>query len=291
MKNVERRAYQTVAFGRIKEGRVDYRIGYRTDTYRRGGVNAYHFGRKPAAASYFGGSDGHTVVVGINQVDFGVQTQNGVGRARGIFIVPVSGCGSSDLNAGIARKHLGKSKVTLHCRSRARIAVNLQHTRLRPDEMSGITCGHAPELGVVHPLVGGVVGTVDVAVKHYHGGAALIGFLHNGSDGVGLVGRRYDNVEPVVEKILYVGNLFLIGIIGRAYLQLSIRMKHYLALHLLVHLRAPVVVRALRHTYPVSPPLASARKERRRGKGYQEHTYDFISEFHGYGFNQASGRL
>ena len=99
---------------------------------------------------------------------------------------------------------------------------------------------------VVDALIGRICVAVDIAVKNYDRGARLIDLADNGGDGVGLVGCGDDDVETVVFEISYIRYLLFIAVVGRTYFDRCLGMKHNLAVNLIVHLRAPVVVAALR---------------------------------------------
>lgn len=90
LKNCQSRANNPVAFGRIKECRVDYTVGNGTDTYFGSGVDAYDFNFISAEPpGDFRGTDCHAVVVGIYQIDIVINLKQRIDNQLGIFLSPV----------------------------------------------------------------------------------------------------------------------------------------------------------------------------------------------------------
>ena len=102
---------------------------------------------------------------------------------------------------------------------------------------------------------------MDIAVENDNGNPLGVGLLHDGRDGIRLVRRDDERVEMMVYIILYIGNLFLVAVVGRTDLHGGVGMKHDLAADLVVALAAPVIGAALRHTDAVGFRLLATDKQ------------------------------
>ena len=93
-----------------------------------------------------------------------------------------------------------------------------------------------------------VSGIIYVAVKNHDGHAAFIYFLDYGRECRGFVWRNDYYIEAIVDKILYIPDLFFIAVIGRADFDNGIFMKHDFTVDFVIHFVAPVILTALRYT-------------------------------------------
>ncbi len=141
--------------------------------------------------------------------------------------------------------------MTPHRRSGTGKTVYLDYISTVGEQMTGIIGRRLSYPYIVDALIGGVAVAVYITVKYNDGYSRIIHLLDDRRYGIGLIGSGDDDVETVISKIAYVGNLLFIAVIGRAYFNRSLGMKHNLALNLLVHLGAPVIIAALRNTYAI----------------------------------------
>ena len=120
---------------------------------------------------------------------------------------------------------------------------------------------------------------MDVAVEEHHRNSAVVYFLYDWGESLGLVGRGHDYVETIVDEISKVGYLTLVAVVGRPDFHFYIVMEHGLAEYLLIHLPAPVVVAALRHANAHRTFMAAAGEQYCQ-RHYQNVNYR-IKAFHG----------
>ena len=81
-----------MSLGGVEECRVDDAVGYGLYAYGWGSVDSDDADVVAAQGfGCFGGSDGHTVVVGEYYVYVVVYPQQGVGYRQGLLLVPVGG--------------------------------------------------------------------------------------------------------------------------------------------------------------------------------------------------------
>ncbi len=130
-------------------------------------------------------------------------------------------------------------------------AAYLYHPPAFAREAGGILSCRAAYRFIVDAYRCRVIVTVDVAVKDYDRHARLIHLFYYRRDGLGFVRRSDYDIKTVVLEITDVGNLLFVAVIGRTYLHLGLGMKHNFTIYLIVHLIAPVITAALRHSYAI----------------------------------------
>ena len=80
--------------------------------------------------------------------------------------------------------------------------MNLNDFSLLANQVTGIVGGGAAELDIVHTLIGCVGISVDVPVEHDDRNPLCVDLLHDGGDGIRLIGGHDDRVEMLIHKIL-----------------------------------------------------------------------------------------
>ena len=93
-------------------------------------------------------------------------------------------------------------------------AVNLNHFAITAHKVSGILRSRFADANIVDALVGGVAFAVNVAVENHHRNAFAVHIFYYRSNGISLVRSHHNDVEPVIDKIAYVGYLFLVAVFG-----------------------------------------------------------------------------
>ena len=202
-------------------------------------------------------------------------SQQRVGHRFGHLPAPV-GRGACHHGAPAGAQPACKAVVTARRRRRAGTARNFQRARILARQVQGIFGRRPPKSVIINDYAGGVTVAVDVAVKGYHRHAALVGLAYRRRQCLGLVGGDNEDVEVVVDKILDVSNLFLVAVVGRTYLHHGVLVQHDLAIDFFVHLLAPVVLAALRHTYFIYLLLGTSHRCRKNGNTY----YNKVQFFH-----------
>ena len=146
------------------------------------------------------------------------------------------------------------------CGSGTGEAVDLYCLWIGPGLADGILGGGFSKPGVIGTDACRVAVAVDVAVEYYDGDSGVVHILYHGSQSLRFVGRYYYDVESVVLEIPYVVDLLLTAVVCGADFHFSVVMIHYFALYLFVHLHAPVVLAALRHSDPVFPVFMAGKE-------------------------------
>ena len=136
--------------------------------------------------------------------------------------------------------------------------VKLQHTALAIDQTLAELHGRAPYEAVVATLIGCIALAVDVTVEKKHRDTRLKHLADHGSEGIGLVWRGDNYIKAIFGKVTDILDLLFVAVVGRSDLDHGIVVENQLAVDLLVHLRAPVIVAALRHANTVDLAVASA---------------------------------
>ena len=238
-----------MSLGGIEECGVDDAVGHGPYAYVGGGVDTDYpdVVAAPEAVGDLRGADGHAVVVGVYQVDVVAGAQQRVDGRQSVVLVPVAYHGGDHV-AAAGGKLVDKAAVAPLGGCGAGQAVYLHGIGTGAEQVQGVVRRRAPQPGVVDTDAGRIAVTYYITVKDNHRHTALVHLTDNGSERRGLVGRDDDDVKAVVGKVAYVGNLLLVAVVGRADLDDGILVKHGLAVDLVVHLGAPVVLAALRHT-------------------------------------------
>lgn len=193
-----------------------------------------------------GRSDSHAVVVGVYQVNVGVYPQKGVHDRDGILLVPIAGHACQQ-RAACGRESIDKSFVASFGRGGAFKPEYLYGFSTVTEQMDGIEGGRLAKLHIVDAYAGRVGVPVYIAVKNHHRHPLLIHLSYDRGERGGLIGGDDDDVKAVVGEVADVLYLLGVAVVGRAYLNHGILMEHDLAVYLVVHLRAPVILAALRH--------------------------------------------
>ena len=254
-----------MAFGGVEEGGVYHAVGDGADAYLGSGVDADNLYAVAAqTGGNLGGADGHAVVVGVDEVCLGMTAQQRVGHRFGLLPAPV-GRGACHHGASAGAQPACKAVVTARRRRRAGTARNLQRARVLTRQVQGIFGRRPPKSVIINDYAGGVAVAVDVAVKGYHRHAALVGLAYRRRQCLGLVGGDNEDIKVVVDKILDVSNLFFVAVVCRTYLHHGVLVQHDLAIDFFVHLLAPVVLAALRHTYFIYLLLGTSHRCRKNG--------------------------
>ena len=262
-----------MALGGVEEGGVDDAVGHGAYAYVGRGVDADDAEVvSPEAARHFGGTDGHAVVVGVDEVGIGVCSQQRVGRLHRVFLLPVGG-DAGEQGASPGPESRGEAVVPPFGGRGAREAVQLNHLCAFSHEVLCIAGSRLAQPHIVHADAGGVAAAVDVAVEDYHGNAALVHLFNNRRERCRLVGRHDENVELVAHEVADVFDLLPVAVVGRPDFHLGIFVEEDFAADFVVHLCAPVVLAALRHGNPVfflfcaSRQEAEGQQEQKAGKG------------------------
>ena len=201
----------------------------------------------------------------VDEVDVVAGGEETVDGGVGVVAVPVADNGSHEISA-VGLEGADKACVAVFCGGGAGQAVDFYCVGAAAEQVARIAGGGAPQGLVVYADVGGVSGGVDIAVENHHGHTGGVYFLDNGSEGSGLVGGDEDDVEVVVDKIADVGNLFVVVVVGGAYLNHGVMMEHYLAVDFVVHFFAPVVLAALRDSDFVYFVVGAALQHQHQGQ-------------------------
>ena len=234
-----------MTLGRVKECRVNHRVGDSLYAYFGGRVYTDYFRVDTVTASYLGSADSHTVVVGVHYIHIGINCKQRIGDTRRVVIVPVAVPLSDDTGGTCLSQPFDKSLVTPGGGGRPFQSAYLDYFCPAARDMTCIMSGGFSDSLVVGALKSSEIVAVDVTVKHDDRRTRLVHFLYHRSDCIGDERRRNYYVKTIVGKIANVVNLLFIVIIGRAYLDSDIFMKHHFAVYLIVHLVAPVILTAL----------------------------------------------
>lgn len=156
-------------------------------------------------------------------------------------------------------------------RSRTSQSGELYHVALPMQAVGYVGANLIPHVIIVGTDVGGVVIRVDFAIDQHYGYTLAVSLLYDGGYGLGFVGCHHDKVGPLVDKVLDIGNLLSIVVVGRSELYIHTGVEESLASNLLVHLCAPLVVAALRYSYEnISFLLIAGSKQQGKGAGEEE---------------------
>ena len=134
----------------------------------------------------------------------------------------------------------------------------LDGTGLTPEQVHGVAGRGAPGPLVVRADARRIAAAVDVAVEDDDGNPRFVYLVDDGRQGRRLVGRHDEDVEAVLDKVADVVDLSGAAVVGRTNLHHGILVKHDFTIDFVVHLRAPVVLAALRDADSVDfVPMAS----------------------------------
>ena len=223
-----------------------------------------------------GGGNGHTVVVGKDEVHILVDGKQRIADAGSIFVVPITVCRGLKVQSALLYL-ANESRVALNGWCGAWASVYLNHLRPFAHQVVRIACGRFADALIVHAQIGRITLVIDIAVEDDYGDAFLIYLFNNRRNGIGLVGRHDDNVKAVVHEIADIGYLLLVAVLRRAYLYLRIGVENHFALDFLVAFVAPVIAAALRHTYFIYTFLLAGRKNHRKTAQQKQHESGFHS--------------
>ena len=179
-----------MALGGVEEGGVDDAVGHGAYADVGGGVDADDANVAASlGARGLRRSDGHAVVVGIDELRVGIEVQERVGRARGFFFLPVGRRAGKDC-AALCLQLGGKAFVAVLGGGGTWQSVYLYDLAARPYEMLRVARCGASQPHVVHADAGGVGVAVDVAVEDDDGRASLVDFFDDGREGSGRLWKR-----------------------------------------------------------------------------------------------------
>ena len=197
--------------------------------------------------------------MGEQQVGILVLAEQRVASGGGVFIVPVAVNRSLDAHAHLVQL-LHEPLMAFDGRRGAGQSVHLDDFASGPHQEARISGRLHADALIVDTLVSGITVAMNVAVKGHHRDAASVHLLYYRRDGIRLVGSHDDDVEAVVRKIADVGNLFVVVVLGRAYLHPGIGVEYHFAVYLLVAFVPPVVAAALRNADFVDTSFLTACK-------------------------------
>ena len=259
-----------MALGGVEESGVDDAVGHGAYADVGGGVDADDANVAASlGARGLRRSDGHAVVVGIDELRVGIEVQERVGRALGFFFLPVGRRAGKDC-AALCLELGGKAFVAVLGGGGAWQSVYLYDLAARPDEMLRVARCGASQSHVVHADAGGVGVAVDVAVEDNDGRASLVDFLDDGREGSGLVGRNDEYVAGLLHEATDIGYLLLAAVVGGADFHGGIVVEEYLAVDFIVHLHALVVLAALGNADPVFFLFFATCQQGGEGKEHEE---------------------
>ncbi len=250
----------------IKECGVDQSVSHSLYAYFRCGVDAYDLYVVTSEASHrFRSADRHPVVVGVYEIDLGIQLQKGVGHPDCVLFVPV-GCHACKQSPAERFEFACKALMASVGWCGSFQTADLYGLGVVAGQIPGVCGRRASYALVIHADTCGICVVVDVSVKDDHRHSIPVYFPDHRSEGSRLVGRDYYYVKTVADKISDVIDLLCTVVVGRSDLHLGVLMKHYLAIDLIVQFHSPVILAALRHTDSIGLDLSAARQDKQQSQ-------------------------
>ena len=188
-------------------------------------------------------------------------------RLVAAFLGPVALQRGRQADVGVSGECLSKATMTINGRRRAAQAHDFEHNPPSVEPIGSIFAHGAAHGVVVGSHEGRVVLAVGLAVEKNHLDALLIGAVDGWRDGRNLIGRHDEQVHPLADEAVDLGDLALVVVVGRHDAQRHLVVATVVGRFQLVdEFVAPDVAAALRHADRVASLMAATRRK-------QEHNH------------------